>query len=73
MLLDLPEISEMTAETTLDAGLSETAKAAGFNKESILRDLKALIDAAGGFAALCATEAGQITTDLAKLEADCLP
>jgi recombinational DNA repair ATPase RecF len=69
-LLDLPEVLEVTAETTLDAGLSETAKASNFNKESALRDLKALTDAAGGFAALCATEAGQITTALAKLEAD---
>lgn len=69
-LLDLPEISELTAETTLDAGLSDTTKASDFNKESALRDLKAFTDAAGGFAALCATEAGQITTDLAKLEAD---
>jgi energy-coupling factor transporter ATP-binding protein EcfA2 len=69
-LLGLPGIAEVTAETTLDAGLSETAKASGFNKESTLRDVKALADSAGGFATLCATEAGQITTDLAKLEAD---
>lgn len=70
ILLDLPEIAEMSAETTLDAGLSETAKASDFNKESTLRDLKALTDAAGGFAALCATESAQIVTDLAKIEAD---
>ena len=69
-LLDLPEIAEVTVQTTLDAGLSETAKASDFNKESTLRDLKALTDAAGGFAALCASEAGQITAGLAKLEAD---
>lgn len=69
-LLELPDIAELTPETTLDAGLSETAKASDFNKESSLRDLKALTDAAGGFAVLCSTEAGQITTDLAKLEAD---
>lgn len=69
-LLDLPEIADLTAETTLDAGLSDTARASDFNKESALRDLKALADAAGGFAALCAPEAGQITAGLAKLEAD---
>ena len=69
-LLNLHEINKLTADTALDAGLSETAKASDFNKESALRDLKALTDAAGGFATLCAAEAGQITTDLAKLEAD---
>jgi hypothetical protein len=69
-LLDLPRIDELTAETMLDAGLSGTAKASDFNKESTLRDLKALTDAAGGFAADCAAEAGQIIADLAQLEAD---
>jgi len=68
--LNLPEIAELTAETAVDEGLAETAKASGFNKESALRDLKAMTEAAGGFAGLCATEAGQITADLAKLEAD---
>lgn len=69
-LLALPGIADVTAETTLDTGLSETAKASDFNKESSLRDLKALADAAGGFAALCTSETDQITTDLARLEAD---
>jgi len=68
--LNLSEISELTAETALDEGLSETAKASGFNKASALRTLKALNEAAQAFAGLCATEAAQITTDLAKLEAD---
>lgn len=69
-LLDLPHINELTRETALDEGLSSTAKASDFNKESALRDLKALSTAAEGFAGLCATEADQIATDLAKLEAD---
>lgn len=69
-LLDLPLIAELTAETALDFGLSETAKASDFNKESTLRDLKAVTDAAERFADLCAIEAGQIVTDLAKLETD---
>lgn len=69
-LLNLPEIAELTAQTILDAGLSETTKASSFNKESAIRDLKALTDAVGDFTLLCATEAGQIATGLAKLEAD---
>ncbi|KAA3607140.1 MAG: chromosome segregation protein SMC [Planctomycetota bacterium] len=69
-LLDLPVVSDLTAEAALDAGLSYAAKASDFNKESALRDLKALSDAAGGFASLCAPEAGQISAGLAKLEAD---
>ena len=69
-LLDLLAIADLTADTTLDAGLSDTAKASDFNKESALRDLKALTNAVGGFASLCANEAGRITAGLAMLEAD---
>lgn len=69
-LLDLLAIADLTADTTLDAGLSDTAKASDFNKESALRDLKALTNAVGGFASLCATETGRITAGLAVLEAD---
>ena len=70
VVLDLPEIQSLTAESALDSGLSETAKASDFNKDSAIRDLNALTDAAGEFATLCATEAGEITSGLAKLEAD---
>lgn len=70
MLLALPEIEGVTGETTLDAGLSDTAKVSGFNKESALRDLKALADAARGFATLCETETSQIAAGFARLEAD---
>lgn len=68
-VLDLPEIQELTTETSLDTGLSEGAKASEFNKESALRDLKALTDAQG-FPDRCTTEAAQIVTDLARLEED---
>ncbi len=47
-ILDLPAINELTADTKLDAGL--TASASSFNKESALRDVKALTDAENGFA-----------------------
>ena len=69
-LLDLPQIEGLTAETQLNAGLSETAKATDFNKESAISDLKALTEAAQGFSSLCTTEAGGITSALARLEAD---
>ena len=69
-MLDLPAIAALTADTKLDAGLSGTAKASDFNKESALRDLKALTDAAKGFSDLAKTEAASVIADLARLEAD---
>jgi len=69
-VLDLAELGGLTPETSLDAGLSEAATASEFNKESALRDLKALTEAAQGLADICATEAGKIVADLGKLEAD---
>ena len=41
-VLDLTEIAELASDTELDAGLSGTARSPEFNKESALRDLKAL-------------------------------
>ncbi len=69
-LLGLPELTELTAETTLDAGLSGTAKASDFNKESALRDLRSLKEASEGFLTRCDAEVGRITANLAKLESD---
>jgi DNA repair exonuclease SbcCD ATPase subunit len=69
-VLNLPEIAGLTADTKLDAGLSDTAKTPEFNKESALRDLKALSGAAKEFPELAKTEAAGIVADLAKLEAD---
>ena len=69
-VLDLLAIAELTADTKLDAGLSSTAKASDFNKESALRDLKALAEAAKGFPDLARTEATAVIADLARLEAD---
>ena len=51
-VLSLPETDELTADTNLDAGLSGAAKTPEFNKQSALRDLKALSDAAKGFPVL---------------------
>lgn len=69
-VLDLSDITELTADTRLDAGLSKTAKTPEFNKESALRDLKAINAAAKGFPDLAKTEATVILADLARLEAD---
>lgn len=69
-VLGLPAIAELSADTKLDAGLSNTVKPSEFNKESALRDLKALAEAQKGFPDLARTEATSIFADLAKLEAD---
>lgn len=68
--LGLTEIAELTADTKLDAGLSAADKATEFNKQSALRDLTALSEAAKGFPDLAKKEAAAILADLAKLEAD---
>jgi hypothetical protein len=69
-VLGLPEIADLTADIKLDAGLSAAAKMPDFNKQSALRDLKTLSDAAKGLPDLAKTEAAEILSDLAKLEAD---
>ncbi|HUZ91701.1 MAG TPA: AAA family ATPase [Methylocella sp.] len=69
-ILGLPELPELTADSRLDAGLSAADKATEFNKQSALRDLTALSDAAKGFPDLAKTQAAAILADLAKLEAD---
>jgi hypothetical protein len=69
-ILDLPGIEELTADTKLDNGLAGTASAAGFNKESALRDVKAVTDAENGFSELAKIESAAIISDLARLEAD---
>src|SRR5260370_16027164 len=69
-ILSLSEIADLTADTTLDTGLSAAAKTPDFNKQSALGDLKALSDSAKGFPDLARAEAAAIVADLAKLEAD---
>ena len=69
-VLGLAAITELTADTKLDSGLGNNVKQSEFNKESALRDLKALTEAASGFPDLAKTEAAAIVTDLEKLEAD---
>jgi recombinational DNA repair ATPase RecF len=68
--LGLTEIAELTEDRKLDDGLSAADKATEFNKQSALRDLTALSEAAKGFPDLAKKEAAAILADLAKLEAD---
>ena len=68
--LNLSEISELTTDTKLDAGLSDTVKTAEFNRDSALRELKTLSEAAKEFPTLAKAEAAAIVADLGKLESD---
>lgn len=70
VILGLPEIAELTADTKLDAGLSAGTKVPEFNKVSALRDLKALSAAATGFPMLAQAEVAAITECLVLLESD---
>jgi recombinational DNA repair ATPase RecF len=69
-ILGLPVLTEVTPDTRLDAGIEESGKAPEFNKESALRDLNAMTEAANGFAELGKKEAAAILASIAKLEAD---
>jgi DNA repair exonuclease SbcCD ATPase subunit len=69
-VLGLTEIDKLTADTKLDIGLSSSAKAPEFNKQSVLRDLKALAEAARGFLTFAKAEVDSILSDLGRLEAD---
>ena len=69
-LLGLPGVGELTADTKLDVGLSASASLPDFNKQSALRDLNALSEAAKGVPDLAKTDVAAIVTDLEKLESD---
>jgi AAA domain len=69
-VLTLPTIEELTADTKLDAGLSETTKASEFNKQSTLLDLKALSERSVTFDDLGKPHAGVILAGISRLEAD---
>jgi hypothetical protein len=69
-LLGLPEIAELTADTKVDVGLSAAASGPSFNKQSALRDLSSLSEAAKGFPELAKADADGIVSDLTTLEKD---
>jgi recombinational DNA repair ATPase RecF len=68
--LGLAEIVALTADTTLDAGLADAGKAVDFNKQSLLRDLKALISAIEGLPGAGTRAVSEICAGLGKLEFD---
>ncbi len=68
--IGLPRIEKLTADTKLDAGLSASTKATEFNKQSALRDLKALSDASTAFPELGKAHAAVILSGISRLEAD---
>lgn len=69
-VLGLAEIEALAADTVLDAGLAEAGKAGEFNKQSLLRDLKAMADAVAGLPVTGKPAANEILGALQKLEAD---
>lgn len=69
-ILGLTEIAELKPDTKLDDGLATGAKQSEINKQSALKDLKALADASAEFSKLASVEAASIVSNLSKLEAD---
>ena len=70
MLLGLSAIVDLFADTKLDSGLSGATKPSDFNKDSVLRDLKAFAEVAKEFWALGKAEATVLNTELEKLDGD---
>jgi predicted DCC family thiol-disulfide oxidoreductase YuxK len=68
--LGLAEIREFTADTVLNAGVLESGAQPAFNKQSALRDMRALSEAHDGLAALGRVEAAALLKDIAALESD---
>ena len=66
----LPEIHALAADTKVDDGLAAGAARPEINKQSALKDLKALADASEGFSQLALAESQSIIAALENLEAD---
>ena len=47
-MLGLTKIASLTADTALDVGIADAGKGSNFNKQSALRDIKALSSAIEG-------------------------
>ena len=69
-ILGLQLISELTADTKLEAGLAEATKTQEFNKLSALRDLKAFSDALKQFPSSVKKNSEVILGQLQQLESD---
>ena len=68
--LGLSEIGALAPDTALDLGLADATKTADFNKQSLLRDLKAVSGAVDGLPVAGKKLATELLTGLGKLEAD---
>ena len=68
--LGLGAIAKLEADTKLDGELAEAGKAPEFNKQSVLRDLKAVTDAIAGLPAAPKASVTDILGAIAKLEGD---
>jgi energy-coupling factor transporter ATP-binding protein EcfA2 len=69
-ILGLAQIQEFAPDTPLNAGVLESGAQPPFNKQSALRDVRALGEAADGVAALGKVEAAAILKDIRSLESD---
>jgi hypothetical protein len=69
-VLGLRKLEKLTPETHLDAGLSDADKLPEFNKQSVLRDLRAMSDALDMLASAGKEEAAAILSGIARLEND---
>ncbi|WP_375776714.1 AAA family ATPase [Bradyrhizobium sp. ma5] len=69
-LLGLTAITSLTADTVLDVGIGDAGKVSDFNKQSALRDIKALSSAIEGISDAGKPAVSEILAGLAKLEAD---
>ena len=70
LLLGLPAIGELAADTVLNAGAGQGGPQATFNRATAIRDLDALREAQRGFAGLGASEVAAILTHIGTLKGD---
>jgi hypothetical protein len=68
--LGLAKLETLTAKTQLDAGLSDADKQPEFNKQSVLRDLKATAEALEGLFVLGKEDAEAVVSSIVTLEGD---
>ena len=68
--LGLPKLEKLTADTILDAGLSDSGEPPEFNKQSVLRDLTATSDHLTSLADLAKEDTAGILSGIAALEGD---
>ncbi len=69
-ILGLADIVELDADTRVDIGLTDKGKGSAFNKESAMRDVKAMVDGLANLPNLGKEQAASIITDFEQLESD---